>query len=209
MTVLKPTSQLKLLHTIIRDANTSRHDFIFYADRLSRILIETALSKLPYEQNTVVTPTGSSFTGSCRTDMICGVSVIRAGATMEQALRNVIKDVPIGKILIQTDESTGEPQLHYCKLPNDIPKRQVFITDAQTATGSAALMAIRVILDHDVPQEQIYFLCLIASPVGIQNILRAFPRINIITSELDLKMNDDLYLLPGFGNFGDRYFGTD
>lgn len=53
-------------------------------------------------------------------DSVCGVSVLRAGETMETALRDVIKDVRIGKILIQTNPDSNEPELHYSRLPKDI-----------------------------------------------------------------------------------------
>lgn len=45
------------------------------------------------------------------TDKICGVSILRAGETMEQAVRDVCKDIRIGKILIQTNQQTGEPEV--------------------------------------------------------------------------------------------------
>lgn len=42
---------------------------------------------------------------------ICGVSILRAGETMEQAFSDVCKDIRIGKILIQTNLHTGEPEV--------------------------------------------------------------------------------------------------
>lgn len=51
---------------------------------------------------------------------ICGVSILRAGETMEQALCDVLKNVRLGKILIQTNVLTGEPELYYLRLPKDI-----------------------------------------------------------------------------------------
>lgn len=47
---------------------------------------------------------------------VCGVSILRAGETMEKALMKVTKDIRLGKILIQTNDH-GEPMLHYCRLP--------------------------------------------------------------------------------------------
>lgn len=47
----------------------------------------------------------------CASDKICGVSILRAGETMEQAVCDVCKDIRIGKILIQTNRSTGEPEV--------------------------------------------------------------------------------------------------
>jgi uridine kinase len=83
---------------------------------------------------------------------LCGVSIVRAGAPMERALREVVQDIPLGKLLIQTDTQHHghQPQLHYCKLPKDIAGRVVLLADAQIATGAAGLMAIRVLLDHGV-----------------------------------------------------------
>lgn len=48
---------------------------------------------------------------------IVGVSILRAGETMEQALCEVYKNITIGKILIQTNFDTGEPEVRY---PNSI-----------------------------------------------------------------------------------------
>ncbi|KAI8911227.1 uridine-cytidine kinase-like 1-like protein [Powellomyces hirtus] len=205
---LKPTNELKALLTIIRDRSTSRHDFIFYAERLSRMIVERGLTELPFEEVDVTTPTSRVYKGVTWKGEVCGVSVIRSGATMEQGLRSVVKDIPIGKMLIQTDQSTGEPQLHYCKLPNDVSSRYVLLSDAQIATGAAALMAIRVILDHDVPQERILFLSLIASPAGLHTIARAFPQVRVVVAEVDKEIDEQGHIVPGFGNFGDRYFGT-
>ena len=50
------------------------------------------------------------------TDKICGVSILRAGETMEQAVCDVCKDIRIGKILIQTNLQTGEPEVFICHL---------------------------------------------------------------------------------------------
>ena len=43
---------------------------------------------------------------------ICGVSILRAGECLEPALNEVCKDARIGKILIQTNETTGDPEVN-------------------------------------------------------------------------------------------------
>jgi uridine kinase len=136
------------------------------------------------------------------------VSIVRAGATMEAGLRQVCPNISIGKLLIQTDPRTSEPQLHYCKLPADISKRHVLLMDATIATGAATVMAIRVLLDHDVPEENIIMLCFLSTPQGLQMISSMFPLVRVVTSEVDWKgVNDKFWIIPGMGNFGDRYFG--
>ena len=69
--------------------------------------------------------------------------------------KDVCKDVRIGKILIQTNVVTGEPELYYLKLPENIKNYRIILMDSAVATGAAALMAIRVLMDHDVPEENI------------------------------------------------------
>lgn len=46
---------------------------------------------------------------------------------MEQALCDVLKDVRIGKILIQTNPETVEPELYYLRLPKDIADYKIII----------------------------------------------------------------------------------
>ena len=41
-------------------------------------------------------------------------------------------------------------QLHYIRVPRRISNDHVILMDATVATGAAAIMAIRVLLDHDV-----------------------------------------------------------
>jgi len=67
---------------------------------------------------------GGQYVGKrCASTKICGVSILRAGETMEQAVCDVCKDIRIGKILIQTNKETDEPELYYLRLPKDIKVR--------------------------------------------------------------------------------------
>ncbi len=54
---LRRTAQLEALYTIIRDKDTSRGDFIFYSDRIIRLLVEEGLNHLPVVPKTVESPT--------------------------------------------------------------------------------------------------------------------------------------------------------
>ncbi|XP_065212106.1 uridine-cytidine kinase-like 1 [Planococcus citri] len=208
--ILTVTPQIKGLHTFIRNKDTARDEFVFYSQRLMRLVIEYALSLLPFKDVTIDTPQGVPYRGkSCTADKICGVSILRAGETMEQAFCDVCKDTRIGKILIQTNRVTGEPELYYLRLPKDIKDYKVILMDATVATGAAAMMAIRVLLDHDVPEENILIVSLLMAESGVHTIAYAFPQVRIVTTAVDPEVNEKFYVLPGIGNFGDRYFGTE
>lgn len=208
--VLQPTSQVLGNHTIIRNEATSRDEFIFYSKRLMRLLTEFTLSLLDFKNVVVETPQNIKYHGK-RLDCnkICGVSILRAGETMEPALCDVVKDVRLGKILIQTNQDSGEPELFYLRLPRDIKDYQVILMDAAVATGAAAIMAIRVLLDHDVPEENIFLCSLLMAITGVHSVAYAFPKVKIITSHVDPEVNEKFHIIPGFGNFADRFFGTE
>jgi uridine kinase len=208
--LLPSTSQIYGLHTFIRSEDTPRDEFIFYSKRLIRLLIEHALSLLPFKDATVETPQGVLYKGKrAAVHKICGVSILRAGETMEQALNEVCKDIRIGKILIQTNDSTGEPELYYLRLPKDIADYHIMLMDATVATGAAAMMAIRILLDHDVPETNIMLLSLLMAESGVHAIGYAFPGVKMVTTAVDPEINEKFYVMPGIGNFGDRYFGTE
>ncbi|NXA57458.1 UCKL1 protein, partial [Nothocercus julius] len=147
LSVLENTPQVRGMHTIIRNKDTTRDEFIFYSKRLMRLLIEHALSFLPLKSVTVETPQGTTYEGKrFHRQRITGVSILRAGETMEQALTAVCKDIRLGKILIQTNHDTGEPELHYLRLPKEISEDYVILMDSTVSTGAAAMMAVRVLL---------------------------------------------------------------
>ncbi|CAF0732862.1 unnamed protein product [Brachionus calyciflorus] len=207
---LEETKQTKFMHTIIRNKNTPRDEFIFYSNRLMRVLIEHALSLLPFEDVIVTTTFNHQYEGKRHANAkVCGVSIMRAGECLEPALCEVYKDAIIGKILIQTNEMTSEPELHYLRLPSDIKNMIVLLMDTTLATGAAAMMAIRILLDHSVEEKNIILVSLLMAEQGVRNIAYAFPKVRIVTTAVDPELDDSCHILPGFGNFGDRYFGTE
>lgn len=206
VTILEQTNQLKGLYTVIRSKDTSRADFIFYADRIIRLLVEKGLDMLPVKPKTVTTPTGTTYEGVAFEGRICGVSIMRAGESMEQGLRECCRSVRIGKILIQRDEETATPKLYYDKLPEDIAERYVFLLDPMLATGGSALMATKVLKQRGVPEERIIFLNLVSNAQGLAKFSEDYPKVRIVTGAIDPELDAQQFLVPGLGDFGDRYY---
>ena len=132
------------LRSMIRDKRTSRADFIFYSNRIIRLLVEEGLNHLPVVEQSVTTPVGRVYLGVRFEGKICGVSIMRAGEAMEQGLRDCCRSVRIGKILIQRDEETCKPRLFYEKLPADIANRWVLLLDPMFATGKFVMTSSRI-----------------------------------------------------------------
>lgn len=230
--VLPQTPQLKGIYTILRSKSCSRQDFVFFADRLSTILVESALQYLPYIPKVVTTPVGVESHGQILdTKHICGVSILRSGGALERGFRRVINDVPVGSLLVQSDVQSGEPLLLHVMLPTCIRMRHlaeeswVFVLDAQIGTGAAAFMAIRILLDHGVREDRIIFVTfLVARGGGVSVLRRAFQKVRIVCGAVDDEMREGwlegyqalgnpegygrkVWLMqPGMGQIGDRYY---
>ncbi|XP_058101972.1 uridine kinase-like protein 3 isoform X7 [Magnolia sinica] len=200
--------QIRGMHTLIRDVKTTKHDFVFYADRLIRLVVEYGLGHLPFTEKQIVTPIGCIYTGVVFFKRLCGVSIIRSGESMENALRACCKGIKIGKILIHGDRN-NDRQLIYEKLPSDISSRHVLLLDPILATGNSAIQAISLLINKGVPESNIIFLNLISSPEGIHMVCKNFPTLKIVTSEIETALDEEFRVVPGMGQFGDRYFGTD
>ncbi|BDA43816.1 Uridine kinase-like protein 4 [Coccomyxa sp. Obi] len=206
--VMPSNFQIRGMHTLIRDRTTSKADFVFYADRLLRLVVEHGLGHLPFTEKCVVTGTGHPYIGVDFAKKLCGVSIIRSGESMENALRACCKGIKIGKILVhRVGDHVMEKELIYEKLPADIAERHVLVMDPILATGNSAVKAIQVVLSKGVDEGKILFLSLIAAPEGIHMVCKKFPRVKVITSEIDEGIDEATFqVVPGVGEFGDLYF---
>ncbi|WP_010472006.1 MULTISPECIES: uracil phosphoribosyltransferase [Streptomyces] len=205
---LPQTDQLRAMHTVIRDRDCAREDFVFYSRRIIRLLLEAASDLLPFNKKEVTTPVGATYQGLELASAPCAVSVIRAGDAIEGELRDVLPGVRIGKILIQRDKRTKQPRLYYQHLPADIADRHVLLLEPMLATAGSALAAIDVLLEAGVEEDRIIMVNLLSSPEGLRRVHSERPRVRIVTSAVEDRLNEHAFMIPGIGDFGDRFFGT-
>ena len=124
-------------------------------------------------------------------------------------VRDMLPSVAVGKILIQRDEATALPHLMYSKLPPDVATRPVLLLDPMLATGGSAVAACKVLVDAGVPPTNIVFVNIVCVKEGLEAIAKAYPDVKVVTGAVDPTLNEKKYIVPGLGDFGDRYFGTD
>ncbi|KAL5367016.1 uridine kinase like P-loop NTpase [Cryptosporidium parvum] len=216
--IIPSNCQIRHMHSIIRNKDTSVVDFVFWSDRLIRLVVENALSHLSFTGQTIETPIGELYDGVQFNykDKLCAVSIVRGGESMEIGLSAVCKDIPIGKILLEfqnpkteLDAQFDKPKIIYCKLPDDIASRNVFILDPILGNGFGVFSAIKYLLSKGVLQRKIIVLSLIVAHNAIHRICKEFPEVTLITTEIDRDVNSDGFVIPGLGCFADRYFGTE
>lgn len=173
------------INTLLLDSETEREDFIFYFDRVAVMLMERAAETVQFEPKTVTTPHGNSYCGLELDGVVSAVSVLRGGAVLEPALRRVLPDCITGRMLIQTNHRTGEPELHFNYLPRDIEQHsRVLLLDPQMSSGGAALMAVKVLVDHGVKEEKIVFVTYFAGRNGLGRLMAVFPNINVVVCRI-------------------------
>lgn len=208
LVVVYQSKALLSLYTIMRDKNTSHRHFTAAADRVLRLLAEEGLAEVRSLQHvSVQTPVGPFEGLKAREDEdICVVSIVRAGDTLQEAIRLVSPGALLGKILIQRDEDTPEkhPKLFFTKLPPSSKMKKVLLVDPMLATGQSCILAIKELLRVGVKEEDITFLNLLACPEGLDTLFSHYPQVRVVTGAIDEGLNEHMYIVPGLGDYGDR-----
>ena len=191
---------------ILRNQETSVKEFREMIGEIAGLMCYEATRDLPTCEVEVQTPVAVA---KCR--MLAGkklaiVPILRAGLGMVDAMVQLIPSAKIGHIGLYRDPETHLPVEYYCKLPEDIGNRHVFVVDPMLATGGSAVAAIDFLKKHGC--KNIVMMNIIGAPEGVATVQAAHPDVEIYLASLDEKLNDHAYIIPGLGDAGDRIFGT-
>ena len=191
---------------VLRDKNTPVKEFRELVSEIAGLMCYEATRDLPTVEVEVETPI---TTAKCR--MLAGkklaiVPILRAGLGMVDPMVDLIPAAKIGHIGLYRDPETHQPVEYYCKLPEDVANRQVFVVDPMLATGGSAVAAIDFLKKHGC--KNIIMMNIIGCPEGIKAVQEAHPDVDIYMAACDEKLNDHAYIVPGLGDAGDRIFGT-
>lgn len=199
-----PLIQHKL--TMLRDKNTSSKDFRELVNEVSMLMAYEVTRDLPLEDVEVETPICKTKGKSLSGLDVAVVPIMRAGMGMVEGMLTLIPNAKVGHIGIYRNEETIEPVEYYCKLPSDISKRLVIVTDPMLATGGSLRDAITMLKNRGAVN--IKAMTLVSTEKGIEEVLKHHPDIEIYTISIDQGLNEKSYIVPGLGDAGDRLFGT-
>ena len=199
-----PLIQHKL--AILRNKETPVKEFRELIGEIAALMCYEATRNLPTMEVEVETPVA---TAKCR--MLAGkklaiVPVLRAGLGMVDTMVALIPSAKIGHIGLYRDPVTHMPVEYYCKLPEDLANRHVFVVDPMLATGGSAVAAIDFLKQHGC--RNITMMNVIGCPEGVQTVQAAHPDVELYLAAVDERLNDHKYIIPGLGDAGDRIFGT-
>lgn len=192
--------------TFIRDKNTGSKEFRELVSELAMLMGYEVTRDLELEEIEIETPVTTMKAQVIAGKKVGIVPILRAGLGMVDGMLSLIPAAKVGHIGLYRDPETLKSVEYYCKLPQDIEERNLIVLDPMLATGVSAIAAIDLLKNRGA--SHIKFVCLIAAPEGIDALQKAHPDVDIYVANIDEKLNDHAYIIPGLGDAGDRLFGT-
>ncbi len=192
--------------TRLRDKTVRTDEFRRHADIVSKILILEATKHMTLEDKNIETPL-CPFVGKSLKDEVIIVPVLRAGLAMLFATQEMLPNASVGFIGLERDEKTAIAREYYKKIPKILSSNIVFVVDPMLATGGSMDDTLCAVKERGATR--LVAVSIVSAPEGVKRVTKKHPDVQIITAALDEKLNSASYIVPGLGDFGDRYFGTE
>ncbi len=196
------------LLTTLRNRKTSRPQFRIATEQIGMILATEASEYVPMHSVAIQTPltdtTGSSIQGG-----IVIIPILRAGLALLPPFMEMYPYAKVGFIGIKRNEENAEPHLYYQNIPIINETDTVIVIDPMIATGGSGEMAIQMLKQTGASYERLIYVGIVATKEGISKIHALSSSIKIVVAQVDPILNEMKYIVPGLGDFGDRFFGTE
>ncbi len=203
-----PSKYEQVLMTQLRDSSSSTSEFRDASEKIAELLVNKVVECLPSKTVEIQTPV-TTCQGVMLKSRIELVSVMRSGDAVLDVFMNHFPDANVSKFLIQRDELTAEARFKYMKISPELASgNPVVITEPMIATGGSLEMAISILKEKGVREENMIIASICAAPEGLIYLNERFPKIKVVMTSLDLRLNERKFIVPGLGDFGDRFFGT-
>ena len=197
---------MKILYTLddqylreIRNRSLDLSDFRERTRILAHNILENILEKIPLERHKDIVP----------------VIILRAGVVFLEPLLNLLPRNPIGFLGMKRDETTARAEIYHKTLPKLTADSIILILDPMLATAGTLQLAIdecnRALLADadkiDTSRQTYYFAGFIASARGLRIASLELPPQNIFILAVDPELDARQFIVPGLGDFGDRFLG--
>jgi uracil phosphoribosyltransferase len=192
--------------TILRNKETKPDEFRRHADVVSKVLLIEAIKQLHVKEKKIMTPL-APFSGRELKDDVIVVPVLRAGLAMLTAMRDLLPSMSVGFIGLERDEQTAIAREYYLKIPKIFATHIVFVIDPMLATGGSMDDTIAAVKAKGA--KRIVGVSIVSAPEGLKRVALHHPEVPVFTGAIDDHLNEKAYIVPGLGDFGDRYFGTE
>jgi uracil phosphoribosyltransferase len=191
--------------TLMRNVRTEPKKFRELIREVAILMTYEATADLTLEEKGVETPMGAAD-GFVLKEKIGLVPILRAGLGMVDGIWEMMPSAEVWHIGLYRDEETLKPVFYYNKLPTAPTVQLCLVLDPMLATGGSAVAAVDMLKKWGA--ERIKFVGILAAPEGVQRLQEAHPDVEIYIAQVDERLNDIGYIVPGLGDAGDRQFGT-
>ncbi len=193
--------------SLLRDKNTGSKEFRELVQEISMFMCYEATRDLPLKEVQLETPLALANAKIISGRKVAFVPIMRAGLGMVDGALALVPAAKVGHVGIYRDKSkSNTAQDYYCKLPFDIANREVIILDLMLATGVSAVKTVDIV--KNAGAKHVKFMCVLTCPEGVKALQTAHPDVDIVCGAIDDGLNEELYIVPGIGDGGDRLFGT-
>jgi uracil phosphoribosyltransferase len=203
-TVDHPLVQHKL--TLMRDKATSTKGFRQLAREIATLLCYEVTRDLLLDQVSIETPLMAMQARMLSGKKLVFAPILRAGMGLLEGMLELVPSARVAHIGLYRDPETLDAVEYYFKAPADLSERLVIAIDPMLATGNTAVAALERLKEHGA--NEVRFVCLLATPVGIANLHAHHPEVRVWTAAIDPELTDHGYIVPGLGDAGDRLYGT-
>ena len=184
----------------MRDRSASTAKFRRASDALAPLLCEATIEAMGEAMGEIADNSGAA-------DEVTLVPLLRAALALLPAFTTALPAAPVGFLGVARDEETAAPSLYYENLPEE-PTRRALILDPMLGTAGSSRLAVERLIVAGFAPENIYFTGVLAAPVGVERLSAVIPRRNITLAAIDDGLDTQNFIVPGLGDYGDRYFGT-
>ncbi|WP_062383445.1 uracil phosphoribosyltransferase [Demequina iriomotensis] len=194
--------------TVLRDKRTPSPTFRLLVDELVTLLAYEATRDVRVEECEVETPLVATTGTKIADPAPIIVPILRAGLGMLDGMTRLLPSAEVGFLGLKRDEETLEAITYANRLPDDLTGRQVFLIDPMLATGGSLVMAIEYVLERGATD--VTCVCLLAAPEGIAHVQEKVgdrADVSVVVAQVDEKLNEVGYIVPGLGDAGDRLYG--
>lgn len=191
--------------TVLRNKSTKTEMFRRHTATVSQIILVEVLKNISTKEISVDTPLGTTM-GHKVQEKIVFVPVLRAGLSMLFPARDFLPWASVGFIGLERDENTAVAREYYQNLPQNIKNKYVLILDPMLATGGSLVDTIAAVKLKK--PKNISAVCIVGAPEGVERLQKEHSDVDLYIAAIDSNLNENNFIFPGLGDFGDRYFGT-
>ena len=181
------------LLAVLRDRDVGTAEFRRASDRLAGLVCADVVEGLGVGD------------GAAGGDVML-VAVLRAGLALLPAFTSALPDAPVAFVGVARDEDTAQPDLYYTRFPEVMPTKALII-DPMLATAGTACLVAELLMREGYSADDMHFVGVLGSREGVERLAGVIPRGNIRVVAVDPELDARKFIVPGIGDYGDRYFG--